>query len=207
MTTEGFVGVALEPLDSPSDHACGPLILVVGPSGVGKDSLMAGARARLSPDHFAFARRDITRPAEDGGEEFETISEAAFAERAARDGYLLSWRAHGFGYGIPKSYKNDLRRRCAVIANVSRAVLDEARRLYPPIRVVLVTAPRDVLERRLRARGREDEAALKERLERADFPCEGPDVIGFVNDRPLDESVLAFTRLLETLGETAAANP
>jgi phosphonate metabolism protein PhnN/1,5-bisphosphokinase (PRPP-forming) len=190
-----------------ADRLCGTLVLIVGPSGVGKDSLMAGARTRLPPDRFAFARREITRPAENGGEDFNAVSESAFAERAARDGYLLSWRAHGFGYGIPKSYEDDLRRGCAVIANVSRSVLDKARRLYPSVRIVLVTAPREVLEQRLRARRREDEAALKERLERADFPCEGPDVIGFVNDRPLDESVLAFTRLLETLGETAAANP
>jgi ribose 1,5-bisphosphokinase len=188
------------------DRGAGTLILVVGPSGVGKDSLMRGAAAALPPDRFVFARREITRPADHGGEEFRSISEPEFAKRAAEGGYLLSWRAHGYGYGIPKAYGDDLRAGRAVVTNVSRTVLDEARRNCPAaVRAVLITSPPEILEQRLRARGREDDKALKERLERATLPCEGPDVIAFANDRPLDDSVAAFVQLLESLHHTATA--
>ena len=188
------------------ERRAGLLILVVGPSGVGKDSLMRAASTALPPARFVFARREITRAADDDGEDFRSVSEPEFAERAARGEYMLSWRAHGFGYGIPSAYEDDLRAGRAVVANASRTVLDEARRLRPAaVRVVLVTAPPEILEERLRARGREDEAALRERLERAALPCDGSDVIAFANDRPLDDSAVAFARLLETLQHNATA--
>ena len=62
------------------------LIAVVGPSGAGKDRLMAGARAALAQDtRFRFVRRAITRATEAGGEDHEALTEAAFMARRAVD--------------------------------------------------------------------------------------------------------------------------
>ena len=79
----------------------GVLFLIVGPSGVGKDTLIESARETLAQDsQFVFARRVITRPAEAGGEAHEAISEADFHRAEETGAFMASWRAHGLAYGI-----------------------------------------------------------------------------------------------------------
>ena len=57
----------------------GVLVLVVGPSGAGKDTLMDAARAGLAADpRYRFARRLITRPAMAGAEDHDSCDEAGF---------------------------------------------------------------------------------------------------------------------------------
>lgn len=175
----------------------GTLWLVVGPSGAGKDSLLDGAKAALSdsPAHY-FVRRDITRPADAGGEDHNPVSVEEFETRLEAGAYCLSWDAHGLRYGIPKAIEAEVAAGRHVIVNVSRALIDTAREMFPDVRVVNITVPREVLESRLRGRGRETEADIQRRLERAEaFTLEGPDVITFINDRPLEESISAFTAL------------
>jgi len=175
----------------------GTLWLVVGPSGAGKDSLLEGAKERLkdSPAHV-FVRREITRPAEAGGEDHIPVSVKRFEANRAAGAYVLSWGAHGLFYGIPATIAEDLGRGAQVIVNVSRSVIGEARARFADVRVIDITVPREILEARLRSRGRESDADIRKRLERAEaFSLDGPGVVKFPNDRPLAESVAAFTEL------------
>ena len=77
----------------------GRLIAVVGPSGVGKDSVMAGLVLRQAKLHLV--RRMITRPANVGGEAFDAVTEQEFAQHVANQTFVLHWQAHGLRYGIP----------------------------------------------------------------------------------------------------------
>jgi len=121
------------------------LILVVGPSGAGKDSLIAAARCALAKTgRFVFPRREITRDPALGGEDFMAVSAADFAARERTGHYALSWRAHGLCYGVPRAIETALAEGRAVVVNASRAVIPEARKLYAPLRVVLVSAPREL---------------------------------------------------------------
>jgi ribose 1,5-bisphosphokinase len=73
----------------------GCLVLVVGPSGAGKDTLIRLARTALAGDaRYVFPRRLVTRPPS-ADEDNAEIDEAAFAEGQAAGRFTLSWRAHG----------------------------------------------------------------------------------------------------------------
>lgn len=170
---------------------------IVGPSGAGKDTLIAGALA-LRPD-LHLVRRVITRPTEAGGEDFEGVTVAEFGQRAARGDFALTWEAHGLSYGIPKSEVAGL---CDVIFNGSRAALPFAARVFPDLRVILVTAPDIVLAARLAARGRETADDIRARLSRAAF--EMPEGIAFqtvVNDASPETGI---ARLLAALQPVSA---
>ncbi len=174
----------------------GTLFLVVGPSGAGKDTLIARAAA-ARPD-LLVPRRVVTRPEEAGGEPIRSVDPAGFAAWREAGGFLLAWEAHGLGYGIPAEAGEALSRGQSVLVNVSRGVVAEARRRFPPVRVLSVEAPVAVLAGRLAARGREDAADIAERLARASAPRpEGPDVSVIWNDGPIEAAEAAFLAALQ----------
>lgn len=168
------------------------LVLVVGPSGAGKDSLLAGSRAEFAGDAgIHFVRRVITRPPDPGGEPHEPVTEAAFLTRE----FALSWSAHGLRYGIPA---NALAAARVVVANVSRTVIAEAAARHRS-RVIEVTAPDDVLTARLAARGREGPHDVARRLERRVAIPDGVIVDRVMNDSTLDEAIARFIAVLRRI--------
>ncbi|MEZ5774109.1 MAG: phosphonate metabolism protein/1,5-bisphosphokinase (PRPP-forming) PhnN [Hyphomicrobiaceae bacterium] len=145
----------------------GTLVLVVGPSGAGKDTLIGLARALLSGrQDIVFVRRTITRPAGADGERHLPMSDEAFAAAEQAGAFALSWRAHGLAYGLPCAMLDDLAAGRTVVANISRGMVEAAGALCARSLVVEVTAPPEVLVSRLTARGREDGAAVAQRLAR-----------------------------------------
>ncbi|WP_454914702.1 phosphonate metabolism protein/1,5-bisphosphokinase (PRPP-forming) PhnN [Xanthobacter sediminis] len=165
--------------ESPQGAPLGPgaLILVVGPSGAGKDTLIDIARARFAGDgRVVFARRLVTRPP-GAGEAHGTLSEAEFEAGRAAGHFPLWWRAHGLAYALGPEVAEQVRSGGAVVANGSRATLEEARRRFARLQVVLVTAPPEVRAARLAARGREDAADIGARLMRQPELALAPDLV------------------------------
>lgn len=177
----------------------GRLFAVVGPSGVGKDTLMRAARA--AHPALVLARRVITRPSEAGGEDFDSVTEAEFDRRRAAGAFVLHWRAHGLRYGIPAAVRADLAAGRDVLFNGSRAGLAEAAAEFPALHILHVTARPEVLAARLAARGREDAADIARRLARTPglpqgLPA-GLPVTGIDNSGTLDAAVAAFLAALQ----------
>ena len=154
-----------------SDHraaAIGPgrLILVVGPSGAGKDTLIALAKTACADDpNIVFPRRVITRQAS-ASEENEEVSLDAFRDALARGEYAMHWEAHGHCYALPRGIDDELRAGRTLIANVSRTVIGPARREYADVVVISITAPPQVLAERLAARARSSDGKIEHRLGR-----------------------------------------
>lgn len=177
----------------------GRLVAVVGPSGAGKDTILAGALA-ARPD-LVLARRVITRPSSAGGEDFEGVSAAEFETRLALGLFAFHWRAHGLCYGIPGSIDADLASGRLVLFNGSRSALPGIRAAYPRVEVIVITAPASVLAERLAARGRERPRDIEARLRRALLPPPAG-AREVVNDTT---PAVGVARFLDALNAPAAA--
>ncbi len=142
-----------------------PVIAVVGPSGVGKDSVIEALAARSSGIHKM--RRVITRPEGEEGEDFDRVSVDTFQDMVAQGAFALHWPAHGLLYGIPREIEAFRKSADGVLVNLSRSVLVQAQDAFDDLIVVSLTADADVLAQRLSARGRESAAEQMRRLGRA----------------------------------------
>ncbi|MCP1201133.1 phosphonate metabolism protein/1,5-bisphosphokinase (PRPP-forming) PhnN [Notoacmeibacter sp. MSK16QG-6] len=145
----------------------GCLMTVVGPSGVGKDTLIAEAQKALGdrPDIF-FVRRTITRPADAGGEEHDAVDEATFRQQLAAGAFAVAWRAHELSYGIPSQARDHVAAGGLAIVNGSRHALPHIAAAFPVLHVVEITADSAILARRLASRGRESAEMIEARLGR-----------------------------------------
>lgn len=166
----------------------GRLIAVVGPSGVGKDSVMAGIAAR-APE-IRLVRRAITRDADLGGEVFDAMTPETFARAVAQGAFCLHWDAHGLRYGIPAQVLETVRGGTDCLANLSRSALPRAAAVFPRLLVLNITAAPEVLALRLVDRGRESGDDIARRLRQAGKPLPpGLPTVTLCNDGPLPQTV------------------
>ena len=176
----------------------GIFVAVVGPSGVGKDSLIDFARARLEASgRVAFVKRVVTREAHEGSEDHDSMDVDAFAEAETAGRFALNWDAHGLRYGLPIALENDLEAGRVVVANLSRAVIPALLERYPDALVVSVTADRDVIAQRLANRGRETEESIQRRLDRSVGDRLPASTIRIDNSGDLATAGEQFVRLLQ----------
>ncbi|MFY2822733.1 AAA family ATPase [Ruegeria sp. MALMAid1280] len=174
-----------------------PVIAVVGPSGVGKDSVMAALEARAPG--FVRARRVITRPEGEEGEDFDRVSVEAFQQMVAEGAFVLHWPAHGLFYGVPKGIEDLRNQPDAVLVNLSRSVLLQAQEVFGDLIVISLTADPEILAHRLSARARECAREQARRLARATKPLpEGLSrVIEIDNSGSLEATVSAILSQLQ----------
>lgn len=150
----------------PAKIGPGRFVLVVGPSGAGKDTVLAGVKLRCAGDPaIVFPRRIVTRPASDA-EDNDSLTPDAFDAAIGNGAFAFWWQAHGLKYGIPRTAEDDIRASRTVVCNVSRGVIDTVRAHYANVATVEITAPADVLAARLAGRARNTDGSLDARLQR-----------------------------------------
>lgn len=166
------------------------LIVVVGPSGAGKDSVISAWLQRQTEAARPHrARRTITRPA-DVHEAHESITAAAFAAVREAGGFAFHWQAHGLDYGVRHGELAALGEGGWVVMNGSREHLAQLRAVAPQARVVEIDAPAALRQRRLHDRSREDADGRAARVVRQAPPAQAD--LRIVNDGPLDQAVAAL---------------
>ena len=180
----------------------GTLIVLAGPSGVGKGSVVERLRSR-DPEGLALSISATTRPMRPGevdGDDYLFVDDAGF-DRMIEAGELLEWAEvyQGRRYGTPRTFvERSLADGRDVLLEIDVQGARLVRERVPDSVLVFIAPPSEAeLERRLRERGTEDPDELRERL-RVAFEDELPQQAWFdhvvVNDdlaRAADE-VLAI---------------
>lgn len=175
-----------------------PLLVVVsGPSGVGKDTLLERL-AQLNHDlQFQFVVTATTRRPRDGernGVNHHFVDREEF-ERMIAAGELLEYaNVYGNYYGVPRSQvRSALARGKHVLLRVDVQGAERLRSVAPDAVFVFVLPPSlETLEERLKARGKDSPDSIKTRLAAARAEIAQSDRFDYriVNgDGALDETV------------------
>ncbi len=161
------------PLSSPSspesEAARGLLLVISGPSGVGKSTILRRLSERIPFGFSVSATTRSPRPGEVDGTHYRFVDRGRF-EAMIEAGELVEWAEYGGNlYGTPVSSIEAARRASPVV--VLDIELEGARQVknqFPDAVLVWVVPPSfdDLLER-LRHRGDTDIDAVERRLERA----------------------------------------
>ena len=157
-----------------SDGSCkGTLLIISGPSGVGKGTLLSSVLDRYDPKDVYFSVSVTTRaprPGEREGINYHYISREEY-EALKKSGGLLEWNVFcDVGYGTPfDPVKKALSEGKLVILEIDVNGMRQVVKKMPDAITVFVAPPSfEELERRIRKRNTETEGQLKQRLSAAE---------------------------------------
>lgn len=144
------------------------LIYLMGPSGAGKDSLIAHIKA-ANELLLHIPTRYITRPVQHNDvEQHIYMTLEAFDQAEQEQRFACSWRANGHAYALDVSLHQDLDAGKLVLINGSRAHYPKvAQNLQVACIPVYLHISSEVQTQRLWQRGRENKAQIAERVARS----------------------------------------
>jgi len=190
-------------MSSDEDHwkdLPGRLVVISGPSGAGKSTVVSRLLARrdLRVTISVSATTRPPRPGEQDGRDYFFLTRDEFARK--QSGLLLeSALVHGYHYGTPaEPVRQAMCQGMCVLLVIDVQGGFQVKQKVPGAVLIFIEPPRlEILERRLRARGTDDEAAIERRLASARRELESAQRydVRVVNDE-LDQAVEELASIL-----------
>ena len=188
--------------EATSDNSTSPgrLVVLTGPSGVGKGTLLQRLRQQ-HPDLYlsTSATTRAPREGEEHGKDYYFVSRDRFEEMIAA-GQLLEWAEFaGNYYGTPRQpVEVQIERGNQVILEIELNGARQVAQSFPEAFKIFIVPPSpEELERRIRDRGQDDEAAITRRLARSRVELDAADEfdLQIVNDN-LEQAVAKLEDVL-----------
>lgn len=164
------------PGTEPNAPGSGPLLIVLsGPSGVGKDTVLSRMKEQGRGCHFTVtATTRPRRPTERDGVDYTFHSEQSFREMIDH-GELIEWaEVHGYLYGVPRTQVRDaMERGLDVIMKIDVQGAATIRQIAGEAVSIFLSPPSMAeLARRLEGRSSEAQRDLEIRLKGAEREME-----------------------------------
>lgn len=190
--TDEFIPLQPQPL----------LIVISGPSGVGKDTVLQRMKERDLPFHFVVtATTRPKRPNEVHGKDYFFLSKDEFARMIEQDELIEYAIVYGDYKGIPKQQVREaMSSGKDVIMRIDVQGAETVRKLAPEAVLIFITVPNEPeLERRLRERKTETPEELTLRIATARKELQRVEAFDYVvvnQDFHLDETVDATRAII-----------
>lgn len=164
----------------------GKLIIVSGPSGVGKGTIVKTLIKRRSDvvESVSCTTR-APRAGEVHGREYYFLDKVDFLKRIEENDFLEYDEHFGNYYGTPKSFVKETLKEKSVILEIDVVGALNAKKEFPDCVLVMIVPPsEEELKRRLISRGTESEEEVANRLQRLSYELAQKDKydIVIVND-------------------------
>lgn len=174
------------------------IILIVGASGAGKDSLLNIAKKHFKDNaSFNFVQRFIDRIPDNNEKNF-FIDTASFN---LLDNFFISkWEANAHHYGIPKHF---IKPNCINIISISREAIKDFESKFKNVYVIEIYVPLSLLKQRLEARGREDSNQIEHRLKMAKKKVKARNLTRFNNARNFTQCGKKFCDLIQSIAASS----
>jgi guanylate kinase len=145
----------------------GQLVIISGPSGVGKSTICGKLVERL--DNVYLSVSTTTRPIKPGeqnGRDYWFVSRDEFERQLIAGNFLEYAQVFGNFYGTPKDKtETALKQGKIIILEIDVQGAVQVKKLYPDAKLIFILPPKHTeLEKRINGRGRDEEKDIKKRL-------------------------------------------
>ncbi|GAB4386656.1 MAG: guanylate kinase [Phycisphaerales bacterium] len=187
-----------------TDTDDGLLLIISGPSGVGKTTITRGVERGIAGSVFSVSA--TTRPKTDAdveGVDYHFVSDEEFDRMLADDAFLEWANVFGKRYGTPRAWvQEQLARGRLVILEIDVEGAKQVKRAMPDAYAIFVLPPSEEdLLHRLRTRKRESEEQIQRRFAEARREIAEAKVSGaydaFIVNDDVDRAIAEAIRLVE----------
>lgn len=179
------------------------IIIISGPSGAGEDSVIDALKKVLPVERVITTTTRSPRPGEEEGKPYYFLSREDFESKVAAGEFIEYAEEYNQElYGVTREELDRVSQSGNIgIWKIEYKGVITAKKIFPAMTAILLTAPEEVMEDRIRRRGHLTEAEIQDRLiYTKDWLTNHTDIYDYTvenQEGKLDEAVIAIKEIIE----------